>query len=82
MAKLKEDQSELMILLAIGGWDLSAKLDIISSATMDGNTKTFTRNVVEFLRKHDADGLHLDLTHVPTKGFATVYSFVEVGANI
>ena len=61
VAQVKATKPTLLVLLAIGGWDLVPyKLrPILDSAT---EFPAFKRNVIAFLHLYGFDGLHLDLT--------------------
>jgi chitinase len=57
--KLKEQNSELKILLAIGGWNHGSG-PFSKMANDDSMRSKFVQNSVNFLVKHGFDGLELD----------------------
>nr|KAG5699918.1 hypothetical protein BaRGS_018217 [Batillaria attramentaria] len=56
---LKQKNPSLRVLLAIGGWVIGSEpfLPIIRT---DDNIRTFSKNVVAYLRKHKMDGMDMD----------------------
>ena len=76
VAQLKAAKPTLVVLLAIGGWDLVSHklLPILES---ENKFDAFKRNVITFLRLYGFDGLHLDLTLATKPNFDWDIELVE-----
>ena len=59
MTKLRESNPGLKVMIAIGGWNEGVKK--YSDMVSDGSVrKKFVESAVDFVGKHDFDGLDLD----------------------
>ncbi|XP_053310229.1 acidic mammalian chitinase-like [Spea bombifrons] len=64
---LKKQNSKLVTLLAIGGWNFgTAKFTAMVASA--GNRKIFIDSVIEYLRKYDFDGIDLDFEYPGSRG--------------
>ena len=63
----KNTNPDLKILLAIGGWNHGSK-PFTRVVQNEGDIYKFAGNSIEFLRKHDFDGLDLDWEYPANRG--------------
>ncbi|GFV83266.1 probable chitinase 2 [Trichonephila clavipes] len=64
---LKKINPELKTIVAIGGWN-EGSTRYSNMAASSGTRKIFVDSVVEFLQKHDFDGLDMDWEYPATRG--------------
>ena len=64
---LKKKNPSLKFLLAIGGWRVGSE-PFTAMVGSEENRKSFIRNAIKYLRKHNFDGLDMDWEFPGTRG--------------
>uniref|UniRef100_A0A0L8GXT8 GH18 domain-containing protein n=2 Tax=Octopus bimaculoides TaxID=37653 RepID=A0A0L8GXT8_OCTBM len=83
MINLKSRNPNLKVLLAVGGWGVGSKaFTKVSSQT--SNRIEFTHNAIQYLRKHNFDGLDFHWMYPTSKGSPAgdKYDFAELIARL